>query len=235
MNIVCIEEKGIVDVEDKAYEIIRTSNDDEATVLRATNKCLIGFHPENFERDSKIVLSIYKDKMSELSKNDEIACVDDIVEELMSKNFSVCRAAAEYIYLNDDNLMCEAHHLALNQCKRVGIIPDDNSEYFSEIYSDSEFEVIDSVAADLFNEYSFTISRDLNELVVESLDSFNCIYMPSKILHSRCYYDIYMEGKEFEIIPILNDSQELLIPELSSIKEHMDDVRYMRIGSGVSC
>lgn len=228
MDIMCM------DVQDQAYDIIRSSTDDYDTVLEKTHKCLIGFHAENFDRDCEIVLSKYRDRMDMLT-NGEIVCVDDLVQELLEDNFSVCRATAEYIYMNDDNLMCEAHHIAIDTCRGMGVSPDNSSEYFAQIYTDSELEVIDEVAADLFNEYSFTISRDLNELVVESLDRFNCIYMPSKMTSSRHYYDLFMEGKEFEIIPVLNDSQELLIPELSSISEHMNDVRYMRIGSGVSC
>lgn len=235
MGAIAVIENDIVDVVDTAYEIIRGSNDDFDTILESTNRCLVGFHSENFERDSKIVLSIYKDRMSDISRYGEIVCIDDIVQELLETNFSVCRAAAEHIYLNDDNMMCEAHHIALDECRKIGIQPDDNSEYFAQIYSDSEFQVIDTIAADLFNEYSFTISRDLNELIVESLDRYNCIYAPSKMTNSRHYYNLFTEGKEFEIIPILNDSQELLIPELSSISEHMNDVRFMRIGSGVSC
>lgn len=223
-----------LDVVDTACDLISTFyiSDNSDEIFSLQEKCLISFHEEFFERDSKIVLSIYEEHMR---LHDEIASVDDILQEILELNLDVCRSAATTLFLGDDNFLSEAHHNAIASCKLIGVQPDESSELFAQEYAEAEHEVITAIASELFNEHSFTMSNDITELITSTLDANNCIYKPSRTYEARAYYDLYLEKKQNEVIPVVNDCQELLIPELSSFHDDETDIRFMRIGSGVSC
>ena len=225
-----------VDVINKAHELyLSTSNglEDPNKIIDEQTKCIIALNSDYYKRDSEVVLKVYKDIMTR--KTNEIPDIDTIAHEIFEINSDVFRCMAMVIYDNDDNLMCEAHHNAITECKNIGFDPDENSNYFAEIYVEQEHEVITSIAADLFNDYTFYLSKSVVELIEEVLDSSGCIYSPSKFHASSSYYHLYKIHKEDEAIPIINDCQEILIPELATQIDNNPDLRFMRLESGISC
>lgn len=224
------------DVVNTAHELyISTANgvEDPHDILKEQSKCVVALDSDYFERDSKVILKVYREMLGRATYS--IPTVDELAHAIFDINLDVFRCMAMVIYDHDDGLMCEAHHNAIVECTRMGFDPDENSDFFSEIYVSEEHEVITSVAADLFNEHTFQLSRTITETIEEVLDSNSCIYSPSKLHASSPYYQLYKLNKEDEVTPVVNDCQEILIPELATITEQNPDLRYMRLESGISC
>lgn len=226
-----LEDTDVIKTADKLYNEYSGKNNVEETVeLQA--KCLVALDECYFKRDSEIIKEIYADLMI---NSKEIPSINDIAWQISSINLSVCRCMAMTIYENDDSMLCETHHNAIVECKEAGVNPDDSNEFFAQVYLDNENEVISTLQSDIFNDYSFTLSSKVEELVEAVLDTENCIYAPSKISCSSSYYKLYKLDKLEEARPVVNDCQEILIPELSSYSPEDPELRFMRLESGISC
>lgn len=230
---ITISNENVVDTAHELYISTANGVEDPNDILKKQSKCVIALDSEYFKRDSTVILNKYKEMLGNAKYS--IPTVDDLAHAIFDINLDVFRCMAMVIYDHDDGLMCEAHHNAIVECTRMGFDPDENSDFFSEIYVSEEHEVITSVAADLFNEHAFELSRTIAETIEEVLDSNGCIYSPSKLNASSPYYQLYKLNKENEVIPVVNDCQEILIPELATITEQNPDLRYMRLESGISC
>lgn len=225
-----------IDVVNIAHQLYIGTTDglqDPNKTINEQTACIVGLNADYFERDSRVVLEIYKKIM--INDKAKIPTADEIAYEISNVNSDVFRCMAMVIYDNDDNMMCEAHHNAITECRSIGFDPDESSDYFAEIYVEHEHEIITSIAADLFNDHTFYLSKSVMELIEEVLDSNGCIYSPSRIHSSSSYYHIYKMNKENDVIPILNDCQEILIPELATQSVDNPDLRFMRLESGISC